>query len=79
MKDWVNRQIFFIALCHHTIVVSFRLAHGRLYVMRDRPLWFVKEIAEGPWFEAMPENGAKLLAAAKAELQLRIDHPRGPL
>lgn len=64
---------------HHTMVCGFRHALGRWYVFRDRPTWYVEEIAyldkEAPALADEDQHEVERLGSfvdqARAELMMR--------
>lgn len=56
----------------HMVVMTGRVATGRLYVARDRPNWIVRDLGE---LQGDPNDtgpAAVVLAACRTELQLRL-------
>lgn len=69
----------FLPFIHHTVVCSFRQALGRWYIFRDRPTWYVAEIAylgkeEPSLADKDPDDVERILSfvdQARSELMLR--------
>jgi len=56
----------------HVVIVVGRQALGRWYVLRDRPLWFVEQIADiGVYHPKHNKESQALVADAVKELELR--------
>lgn len=64
---------WFLRSLPHMTVVAWRQINGRWYYFRDRPHWFVNDIAELPIDDETDKDTREKVLEARAERQRRID------
>ncbi|MDB5731729.1 MAG: hypothetical protein JWQ03_1624 [Variovorax sp.] len=70
----MKNPMFTIRFLRHFIVVVWRQQRGRWYYMRDRPQWFVEELAAIAVQAGGREDVRAILQEARDEQIRRLDH-----